>query len=756
MATRKTVSGPTSPRVALTVLGMHRSGTSILTKVLSLLGCDLPQTMMGPSENNKTGYWESRAVQKFNDRLLTSARSNWSDWDRVPENWIRSPKAAEYSEEAAQLLDSEFGASRFFVMKDPRISRLVPFWFDVLRDAGVVPHVVLALRNPVEVAESLERRNGFSAELSHLLWLRHMLQAEYDTRGNTRVVVRYEDMLNNWAGTVTRIGEALELSWPRTPAQISAEVEAILSPDHRHHVHPDADLLSNPVVSEWLRDTYRILLGWAQGTGTKADQARLDDIRTQIDTAAPAFVRLVDELQTTRNTLNKKLKVIEDGRDQIKTVVEEQERIRREYKRELGKVEQALKTERETRQEFEDRAKRAEDTAETHEKAIGELQDATEKLRGEMKDATERSETQAREQAEAIALHTRAAEKMRLEIEAAAEQAEAEIARRAEALAAQTRTTEALHADLEAETTRADQVQTALSTATTEIGTLRDKLAETQSAMAQKTAELEDTSKALNTAEKQRAQLVNTLAILERVNSVLKLEAESERVRSDSLGRERTLLSDALSDHKETVRALQQRLDQTAAQLARAETDATARENTHAQTLHRLRTTLDAERYEGKVRLTARHSELAQLTQLISELEAAVEREQRHLAESEADLNARHAEDREAAQTALLLQQATLQDVARISGALLAGRRGFRTRARQHRRDLETLYASGLFDAAWYGDTNPDVTAAGMDPAEHYIAYGLAEARAPRKPFLPAPPATEAGPDKVSQEGSEE
>ena len=45
---------------ALMVLGMHRSGTSALTRIFSLLGADLPKNLMPPSPANKTGYWESQ------------------------------------------------------------------------------------------------------------------------------------------------------------------------------------------------------------------------------------------------------------------------------------------------------------------------------------------------------------------------------------------------------------------------------------------------------------------------------------------------------------------------------------------------------------------------------------------------------------------------------------------------------------------------------------------------------------------------
>src|SRR5216684_384108 len=48
------------------------------------------------------------------------------------------------------------------------------------------------------------------------------------------------------------------------------------------------------------------------------------------------------------------------------------------------------------------------------------------------------------------------------------------------------------------------------------------------------------------------------------------------------------------------------------------------------------------------------------------------------------------------------------------------------------------LLASGLFDGAWYLQTNSDVAQSGRDPAEHFLADGWREARRPNPYFDPA------------------
>src|SRR5271163_4686483 len=75
---------------ALLVLGMHRSGTSALTRVFSLLGANLPKSVIGPDLNNQAGYWESVELNIIHDELLASAGSQWDDWRAFNPDWLQS------------------------------------------------------------------------------------------------------------------------------------------------------------------------------------------------------------------------------------------------------------------------------------------------------------------------------------------------------------------------------------------------------------------------------------------------------------------------------------------------------------------------------------------------------------------------------------------------------------------------------------------------------------------------------------------
>jgi hypothetical protein len=97
--------------------------------------------------------------------------------------------------------------------------RLVPFWLDCLEQAGARTLIVFPVRNPLEVAASLERRNGLEAGLGQLLWLRHVLDAEFASRGTPRFFTSYDRVLNEWARTAEDAQAVLGITWPRMSAR---------------------------------------------------------------------------------------------------------------------------------------------------------------------------------------------------------------------------------------------------------------------------------------------------------------------------------------------------------------------------------------------------------------------------------------------------------------------------------------------------------------------------------------------------------
>ena len=253
-------------RRALLVLGMHRSGTSALTGLIFRLGVDAPRTLHPPNEWNPLGYWESEPILDFHDRLLRAAGTSWDAWTPLNASYAAVP----FTSELTRLIAAEFGSAPMFVVKDPRMCRLVPFWLQTLEASDIEPAAILIVRDPVEVSRSLATRDRLSAEFSLLMWLRHMLDAEHATRGLPRSIVGYHELLTDWRAVARRIADDLHITWPCSPDTAGEAIAQFVKPDLRHHVSDTGDVHAGPPIDRWATEARNAL-----------DQLRCGDRRKQ-------------------------------------------------------------------------------------------------------------------------------------------------------------------------------------------------------------------------------------------------------------------------------------------------------------------------------------------------------------------------------------------------------------------------------------------------------------------------------------------
>ena len=281
-------------RRAILVLGMHRSGTSAITRVLSLLGADLPSELLEPVPGvNETGFWESAKLVQIHDRLLAAAGSAWDDPREFPADFFETAEGAAISDEVLAVLEEDFRDSPLFVIKDPRICRFVPFWIKTLQKFGARPLPLLLNRNPLEVAASLARRDDFDKSKSLNLWLRHVLDMEKATRGMARTFMDYAALLHDWSRAVGRARADLAIDWPRSPEEVASEVAAFLSPSLRHHSQTAVDLASDPAVSPWVSDAFGAIQQLMDNPQSSRPMAQLVRVRVEFDRACSAFGALI-------------------------------------------------------------------------------------------------------------------------------------------------------------------------------------------------------------------------------------------------------------------------------------------------------------------------------------------------------------------------------------------------------------------------------------------------------------------------------
>ena len=231
---------PVPLRRLLLVLGMHRSGTSALAGLLCQQGFQAPQNLDASDTSNPTGYWEPLKIRAFHNSLLESAQSSWED-PLLPVLPWQPQHLDQALAELERALDADFPTTdpqAVALIKDPRQCRLLPLWNALFAQRPFQVAVVLAVRQPEAVAASLVGRDQLPLDRALLLWLSHTLEAERATRQLPRLVMSYEQLLQDPAAAVQRCQQLAGL--PSTT--------------------PSADLLG-----EWIRPNLNRHMGGTEG-----------------------------------------------------------------------------------------------------------------------------------------------------------------------------------------------------------------------------------------------------------------------------------------------------------------------------------------------------------------------------------------------------------------------------------------------------------------------------------------------------------
>ena len=196
---------------------------------------------------------------RIHDELLHSIGSSADDLAPLPPAWLSSRPAAE-AKIALQnfLLDEVFHAS-LFVVNDPRLSMLAPLWLDPLGAVQADPRFVLTVRHPLEFAEVMSAENGWPTHRNLLLWLKHVLDGERNTRHRVRVLATYDDCVGDWRAMVDHLSTALGLTLPPRTFRIEREVERFINQSVRHHAFNGDAFAANPEIAEWVTAAYHAL-----------------------------------------------------------------------------------------------------------------------------------------------------------------------------------------------------------------------------------------------------------------------------------------------------------------------------------------------------------------------------------------------------------------------------------------------------------------------------------------------------------------
>lgn len=262
MSARSDTGKLSAMRRVIVVLGMHRSGTSAITRGLASFGVELGDNLLPPVPgDNDKGYWEDKDVHDLNEELLTALNRDWASLRPIDSTEFARPAMGPLRLRAVDLLRSRFEKARVFGIKNPRMALLLPFWKSVFEHVGVVPSYVIAVRNPLSVARSVARNNlrgDIPPEKAHYLWLTHVVPCVVETENAPRVFVDFDRLLANPVEEMQRVGKALGLGRGK-PAELEEYRSQFLDRSLRHSEFQLEDLKLARELPREVVGAYRIL-----------------------------------------------------------------------------------------------------------------------------------------------------------------------------------------------------------------------------------------------------------------------------------------------------------------------------------------------------------------------------------------------------------------------------------------------------------------------------------------------------------------
>ena len=242
------------------VVGMHRSGTSLLGSILEAIGVAMPGPLISGDTHNPEGYFERADITALQEELLIDLGRWWPSTAGLlplPKGWLQQARSQRAAAALKRLLQAELtGRQGPWSIKDPRTSLLLPLWRQVAGELQVPLQLLLACRDPAEVCTSLVGRDGGPAGMTHQraqeLWLRHQSQVLLDGQGLPLQVVSYGRWFEQPTEQLRALAGFCNPGTPLTPAREAAAL-ACIRPGHRRSRPSDHPPALSRGVRRWQR-----------------------------------------------------------------------------------------------------------------------------------------------------------------------------------------------------------------------------------------------------------------------------------------------------------------------------------------------------------------------------------------------------------------------------------------------------------------------------------------------------------------------
>ncbi len=334
----------------IVILGMHRSGTSVLTGLISLFGGYIGADAMSATEANPMGYFENNKVYTLNEKILKAHQTSWDtvsfSAQRIQPEHFRALVA-----EARQVIDSEFRYVNTLLIKDPRMCLLFPIWEQALQEMNIRVKPVLVYRSPLEVAFSLQHRDELDIERGLLVWAHYLFSSEsFSRQYPERLVIEYDKDFRQLTTLLETLSQFLGVEVTDSIAERAVQM---YSPSLKHHTIELGNISGD--LPAYLKDLIALLLQSGLNSTEKLDSLAADFYTTSRfyrhnTTRYRALKKEQQALQVSLQSMQAQLAEKEAALEACKNKKKAVEKQRDLRDKKLQTYEQALKQEKRKQQ----------------------------------------------------------------------------------------------------------------------------------------------------------------------------------------------------------------------------------------------------------------------------------------------------------------------------------------------------------------------------------------------------------------------
>jgi len=284
----------TKPKI-ICILGMHRSGTSMLTRILNLCGLSLGKSeeMFTPTYHNQKGHWENNRFMEINIEIIRFFSNKISDWNTritFPENWQKIQKIKNIKKRAIKLVKDFDSRYQSWGWKDPRNCITLPFWQEIL---GNRLKYIIVLRQPIDIANSLLKRNNYPVTQGLLLWDKYMTNAITFTNNLSKYFIVSEQLFSNRKKEIMSLIKFINDKNITYNQKTDQKIKNFISNDH------------------WHNQQYKPILNTDQNEITKLISQLYSQTINELDTL---YQKTINNKNITINSQNNKINTIEKSK----------------------------------------------------------------------------------------------------------------------------------------------------------------------------------------------------------------------------------------------------------------------------------------------------------------------------------------------------------------------------------------------------------------------------------------------------------